>query len=205
MTISRRRFVSYAGAAASFLAAPASAIRAQTPRTPTPAMTEGPFYPETFTAEPVKNLARGPLMGNPVPLALEGHVTDRFGRPVAGARVEIWQCDSLGRYTHSRDGTPNDRDANFAGFGWLVTGADGRYAFSTIRPVPYSGRTPHIHVGVKAPKFRGLITQMFVDGVALNQRDFVYRGLSQAERSLVTVRIDPTGTGMRAMFDLVLV
>lgn len=200
MLLSRRRFV----AAAAILGAPASALRAQTTLAPTPSMTEGPFYPESFTAEPVTRLVRGPLMGKPVLLALEGRVTDRFGKPVEGARVEIWQCDGLGHYTHSRDGTKDDRDANFAGFGWMRTGADGSYAFATIRPLPYPGRTPHIHVAVKAQKFRGLITQMFVDGVAQNQRDGIYRALNVAERAQVTAKLEDAGEGQRAKFSLVL-
>jgi protocatechuate 3,4-dioxygenase beta subunit len=151
----------------------------------------------------VANLIRGKLMGEAVPLALEGRVTDRFGKPVAGARVEIWQCDGLGRYTHSRDSTPDDRDGNFAGFGWMNTDAEGRYAFTTIRPVPYPGRTPHVHFAVKLPKARAFITQMFVEGVAQNQRDGIYRNMSQSERALVTVKLENTSSGQRARFDLV--
>ena len=45
MSLTRRRFV----ASAALLGVPASAIRAQTPRTPTPAMTEAPVYPGAFT------------------------------------------------------------------------------------------------------------------------------------------------------------
>jgi protocatechuate 3,4-dioxygenase beta subunit len=200
MPLSRRRFI----ASAALLGVPASAIRAQTPRTATPSMTEGPFYPESFSAEPLANLIRGPMLGNPMTLALEGRVQDRFGRPVAGCRVEIWQCDALGHYTHSRDGTPDGRDRNFAGFGWTRTGEDGRYAFETIRPVPYPGRTPHIHIAAKPPKQRALITQMFIDGVAQNQRDFLYSSMTVAQRALVTVRLEPAGTGQRASFDLTL-
>ena len=200
MALTRRRFV----ASAALLGVPASAIRAQTPRTSTPVMTEGPFYPEAFTAEPVTNLIRGAMLGKPTLLALEGRVTDRFGKPVAGCRVEIWQCDALGRYTHSRDGTPDDRDRNFAGYGWTRTGDDGRYAFETIRPVPYSGRTPHIHLAAKPPKQRALITQMFVDGVAQNQRDFLYSAMTQAQRALVTVKLEQAEKQERAIFDVML-
>ena len=204
MNLSRRRFVSYAGAAAAFLGAPASALRAQTTRPSTPSMTEGPFYPEAFSATPLSNLVRGKLMGDAVPLALGGRITDRFGKPLAGARVEIWQCDGLGHYTHSRDSTPDDRDANFAGFGWVTADADGRYAFSTIRPVPYPGRTPHIHVAVKQAKSRPFVTQMFIDGVAQNQRDGLYRNMSVAERALLTVKLQADPAGQSASFDLVL-
>lgn len=197
MPFNRRRFI----AAAAFMGASASALRAQGPRPATPRMTEGPFYPEAFPAEPRANLVRGPLMGKPAPLALEGRVLDRFGKPLAGARVEIWQCDGLGRYTHSRDGTPDDRDANFAGFGWVRTDGEGRYAFSTIRPVAYSGRAPHIHVAVKSGG-TSLITQMFVEGEAQNRGDFLYSHLTVAQRALVTVRIEAAEGRQRAVFDL---
>ena len=114
MALTRRRFV----ASAALLGVPASALRAQTPRSPTPAMTEGPFYPEAFTAEPLTNLIRGPMLGKPVLLALEGRVLDRFGKPVAGCRVEIWQCDALAAYRHPRVAAePGRFDEGFQGFG----------------------------------------------------------------------------------------
>jgi len=200
MPLSRRRFV----ASAAMLGVPASLIRAQTTLAPTPAMTEGPFYPEAFSAEPASALVRGALKGNAVPLALEGRVLDRFGKPVEGARVEIWLADGLGHYHHSRDSQPEERDPNFTGIGWLKTGADGRYAFTAIRPVPYPGRTPHIHFAVKAPKQKQLITQMFVEGVAQNARDGIYASLNVAERARVTARLEGPTSGQRTSFDLVL-
>lgn len=200
MPFNRRRFIASAAA----LGVPASAIRAQTPRTPTPAMTEGPFYPQTFTSEPQARLVQGSLLGNATLLALEGRVLDRFGQPVEAARVEIWQCDALGHYTHPRDSTAAERDPNFAGLGWTRSDAKGNYAFETIRPVPYPGRTPHIHFALKAPKFRRLVTQMFVDGIAQNQSDGIYGSMTQAQRQLVTARLEASGQGQRARFDLVL-
>ena len=200
----RRRFLVYAGAAAAALGCAASAIRAQTPLIPTPAMTEGPFYPESFTKEPLSQLVRGALQGNAISLALEGRILDRFGKPVEGARVEIWQCDGIGRYHHSRDGDAKDRDPNFAGIGWVKTGADGVYAFNTIRPVFYPGRTPHIHFAVKALKHQPLITQMFVDGEAQNQGDGIYARLSRTQRALVTAKIEGAANRQQARFDLIL-
>lgn len=200
MSLTRRRFIACAAA----LGVPASRIRAQTTLTPTPAMTEGPFYPEAFSKEPMPELVRGALLANAIPLALEGRILDRFGKPVEGARVEIWLADGLGHYHHSRDSRPEERDPNFAGAGWVRTGADGRYAFAAIRPVPYPGRTPHIHFAVKAAKQSPLITQMFVEGVAQNARDGIYRSMTQAQRALVTARFEDVGPGQRARFDLVL-
>ena len=200
MIINRRRLL----ASAAMLGVPSSAIRAQAPRTPTPGMTEGPFYPEAFTSEPQIKLVRGPLLGDAGALSLTGRVLDRFGKPVESARVEIWQCDALGHYTHSRDSHVDGRDPNFSGFGWTRTDAAGAYAFETIRPAPYPGRTPHIHFAVRAPKFGRLVTQMFVEGVAQNQKDYLYTSMTQAQRQLVTVRLGDAGAGQRATFDLIL-
>ena len=205
MHLTRRRLT--LSAAAIVLGAPAGALRAQTTLTPTPASTEGPFYPENWSREPLTQLVRGALMGNAVPLALDGRILDRFGKPVEGARVEIWLADGLGKYTHSRDSEAKERDPNFAGFGWMKTGADGRYAFSTIRPVPYTGRTPHIHFAVIAPRAKKLVTQMFVEGVAQNERDYLYNNIPRAQRALITAKLDSAGQGLngqRTAFDLVL-
>lgn len=202
MHLTRRRLT--LSAAAIVLGAPASALRAQTTLTPTPASTEGPFYPENWSREPFTQLVRGALAGNAVALLLEGRVLDRFGKPVEGARVEIWLADGLGKYTHSRDSESKERDPNFAGFGWMKTAADGRYSFNAIRPVPYTGRTPHIHYAVIAPGQKKLVTQMFVEGVEQNQSDGIYARLPRAQRALVTARLDNVGKGLRTSFDLIL-
>lgn len=202
MQPTRRRLVF--SAAAIVLGAPASALRAQTTLTPTPSSTEGPFYPEDWSREPFTQLVRGPLKGNPALLALSGRILDRFGKPVDGARVEIWLADGLGRYTHSRDSEPKDRDPQFAGYGWMKTGADGQYAFNTIRPVPYTGRTPHIHFAVIAPRSKKLVTQMYVEGVAQNERDFLYSNIPRAQRALVTARLEGDDKAQKARFDLII-
>lgn len=59
---------------------------------------------------------------------------DEHGRPVAKARVEIWQCDANGRYRHPGDRGGAPQDPNFQGYGELTTAADGAYRFRTIRP-----------------------------------------------------------------------
>ncbi len=202
MKSTRRRLVF--SAAAIVLGAPASALRAQSTLTPTPSSTEGPFYPEDWSREPFTQLVRGPLKGNPVLLALGGRILDRFGKPVEDARVEIWMADGLGRYTHSRDSEPKDRDPQFAGYGWMKTGADGQYAFNTIRPVPYTGRTPHIHFAVLAPRSRKLVTQMYVEGVAQNERDYLYTHIPRAQRALVTARLEGDDKAQKARFDLII-
>jgi len=65
---------------------------------------------------------------------------------------------------HPRDGGQNRRDTGFQGFGATTTTSDGFYRFRTIKPVPYGGRTPHIHFKVKTAN-RELTTQMYVAAI----------------------------------------
>jgi protocatechuate 3,4-dioxygenase beta subunit len=84
-------------------------------------------------------------------------------RPVAGAKVELWQADRFGRYHYAGDeGLPRDED--FQGYGVATTDADGHFAFRTIRPVPYGGRPPHLHLRIAAAGYPGLTTQIYIAG-----------------------------------------
>jgi protocatechuate 3,4-dioxygenase beta subunit len=198
----RRRLL--AGAAA-MLAAPALLrdALAQPSRRLTPAQTEGPFYPVTLPADSDYDLLvqgeRRYTQGEPV--SVEGVVTDVDGRPVRGAVVEIWQCDQQGRYHHPGDG--GRADPAFQGFGRVGVGAGGEYRFRTIRPVAYSGRTPHIHVKVKLARRELLTTQLYVEGDPYNERDFLWRRLDAAERAALTVPFQPGADGLRARFSIV--
>jgi len=172
-------------------------------RAPTPRMTEGPFYPNTFPKDMDADLTRvdgraGVAQGTL--LDVSGRVVDRSGAPRAGARVEIWQCDAQGQYHHV--GGP-EGDENFQGFGFVNTDAEGRYAFRTIKPVPYPGRTPHIHFNVVENGKRRLTSQMFVEGEAQNERDGLYRYLGR-DAKWVTVKLEGAGSGLRGALDIVL-
>ena len=70
-----------------------------------------------------------------------------------------------------------------------MTDAEGRYSFRTIKPVPYPGRTPHIHFAVATSDRRSLTTQLYVAGEPQNARDGLYRGLGRASE-LVTIRFE---------------
>ncbi len=209
-TISRRAVLGFAAGGLAVAGAP-GLVRPgfAAGLTPTPEMTEGPFYPVAIPADADSDLAQvtGQAAGaRGVPTQIGGRVLDLDGRPVAGATVEIWQCDSGGHYLHPGDRGP--RDPAFQGFGRATTGADGLYRFRTIQPVPYSGRSPHIHFAVLAPGRKRLVTQMFVQGDAGNQRDFLYRSLSDEGRRAVTVALIPAGssapTALAGTFDIVL-
>lgn len=171
----------------------------------TPRQSEGPFYPIQLPRDQDANLLdNGALRyAQGEPAWLEGSVSNLAGEPVAGARVEIWQCDANGHYDHPGDGARADRA--FQGFGAMLADADGRYRFRTIRPVAYGGRTPHIHVKVRLGARELLTTQMYVQGDPGNNRDFLWRGLREAEREALTVAFEPASDGLRARFPIVVV
>jgi protocatechuate 3,4-dioxygenase beta subunit len=201
--LNRRRILAWAGAAVVAPLAPTPALADD--RRPTPRMTEGPFYPRTFPQDVDADLtqvkgAAGAAEGTP--LTVTGRVLDRSGRPRGGLRVEIWQCDATGQYHHV--GEPaGSGDPNFQGFGAVTTDAEGRYAFRTIKPVPYPGRTPHIHFTVADQGRRRLTSQMFIEGEPGNERDGLYRHLG-AEARLVTMKLATAGRGLAGTLDIVL-
>lgn len=170
---------------------------------PTPAQTEGPFYPVRLPADSDFDLLRNGNLnyGRGQPAWVGGSVTDLEGKPVAGAQVEIWQCDDTGHYHHPGDG--GKADPAFQGFGRVRVGADGRYRFHTIRPVPYSGRTPHIHVKVRLGSRELLTTQLYVAGEPRNERDFLWRRLDPRARADLTVPFRPAADGLEAAFPIV--
>ncbi|MFL6695137.1 MAG: intradiol ring-cleavage dioxygenase, partial [Ramlibacter sp.] len=176
-------------AAAALVVAPALLLGVrgqQAKRRATPAQTEGPFYPVQLPADQDADLLRtGNLRyEDGEPATVGGTLTDLEGRPLAGSLVEIWQCDAQGHYHHPGDG--NRAAAAFQGFGRVQTDAQGRWRFRTIRPVAYSGRTPHIHVKVRAGRREVLTTQLYVEGDPHNARDGIWRQLSPEDRAAVT-------------------
>jgi protocatechuate 3,4-dioxygenase beta subunit len=146
----------------------------------TPKQTEGPFYPDKLPLDTdndllILNDAITPAVGEVT--YLSGRLLDATGQPLRGAVVEIWQCDNAGAYLHSRTGNRDKRDVNFQGFGRFLTGSTGEYLFRTIKPVPYPGRTPHIHVKVKAKGKELLTTQCYIKDHPQNEKDGIYRSI----------------------------
>jgi len=177
---------------------------------PTPPQTPGPFYPppkqrpDDDDWDLVKVAGKVREAGGEV-LHLAGRVLDAAGAPVPGALVEIWQCDANGRYLHRGDRGGAARDPHFQGFGATRTDEAGRYRFRTIRPVPYPGRTPHIHARVLRPDRSELITQIYLKGHPLNQRDFIFRRLGRAGQEAASIEPVRRDDGdLEAAFDFVI-
>ncbi|MCE2945952.1 MAG: intradiol ring-cleavage dioxygenase [bacterium] len=198
------------------LAQPGSARAADAPAgRATPSQSEGPFFPRELPLDRDSDLtrvagqsavARGDLTD------LTGTVTDSTGRLQAGLLVEIWQVNAFGRYHHPRDNR-GDRplDPGFQGYGQATTDAAGRYRFRTIRPVPYPGRAPHIHVALSAGGTRRLTTQLYVAGAIENERDGLLNAIRDTalRNALLVPFAKPSGATdanavLEARFDIVL-
>jgi protocatechuate 3,4-dioxygenase beta subunit len=158
----------------------------------TPPQTEGPFYPTKLPLDTdndllVINDGITPAVGDVTHLA--GRVLDAKGNPIRSAVVEIWQVDKNGAYLHERTANRERRDKNFQGFGRFLTGSSGEYYFRTIKPVPYPGRTPHIHFAIKLKGREKWTTQCYVKGDPGNERDFVLRSIRD-EKARGSVIVD---------------
>jgi protocatechuate 3,4-dioxygenase, beta subunit len=112
-------------------------------------------------------------------IIVTGRVLDEDGSPQPGTLVEIWQCNSAGRYIHEGDQHPAPLDPNFIGRGRCVTDEDGSYRFLTIKPGAYpwrnhpnAWRPAHIHFSLFGPALvTRLITQMYFPGDPLHELD----------------------------------
>ena len=176
----------------------------------TPRQSSGPFYPVELPLDDDNDLihvAGQPAAARGQAAHVHGRLLDRNGNPLQGTRIEIWQCDANGRYRHPRDPGRREIDPGFQGFGHTTTDDQGHYRFLTIRPVPYPGRTPHIHVAVYPRGERRFVTQLYVDGEARNAGDFLYQRIPVEKRPLVTAAFEPTtsaGEELSARWDIVI-
>ena len=201
-----RRHLVLAGAATlAGVAAPALASSRRSIAT----MTDGPFYPPRAWREQwtdwdadLSRVQRGGrvLEAQGETLGLELRLIDVNGRIVDGAEIEIWQCDALAAYRHPRvQRVAGSYDEGFQGFGASRSGADGQARFRSIRPVPYPGRTPHIHIKLRHASFGELTSQLFIAGAPGNAGEFLWRALATDDREALAMKLQPATaeTGLR--------
>jgi protocatechuate 3,4-dioxygenase beta subunit len=177
-----------------------------------------PVYGEFPIAETDNDLTRqapGEPQGERIVVA--GRVVDEDGRPVPDALVEIWQANAAGRYRHGKDDHPAPLDPNFLGAGRMVTDADGRYRFTTIKPGAYpwrnhdnAWRPAHIHFSLFGWSFRTrLVTQMYFPGDPLFAYDPILQSIrDERARARLVSRFDLSLTepiwALGYRFDIVL-
>lgn len=207
--LSRRSFVSSSIKVAPFFCVPGLMAEALTL---TPRQTEGPFYPDKMPLDTDNDLiiindSLTPAVGTVA--YLSGKVTDIKGNAQRNALVEIWQVDNHGIYLHSRGGSREKLDSNFQGYGRFLTDSKGRYSFRTLKPSPYGGRTPHIHMAVSTRGKRVLTTQCYVKNEPRNHKDFILQRVKDTKaRDSLVVPFNPLKDSkvgeVSARFDIVL-
>ena len=151
------------------------------------------------------------LDGKGAPCTVEGRVLDEAGNPIAGAKVDVWQTNDDGLYNVQQlDVQP---EMNMRGI--FTTDEAGRYAFVTVKPLPYSiptdgpvgrmldamgrhaMRPAHIHYIVTAPGYETLVTHIFNQDDPYLESDAVFG----VKESLITT-FEPEGEGWRVAFDI---
>ena len=148
-------------------------------------------------------------------IIISGRVLDESRRPVPGTVMEIWQTNAAGRYIHSKDNWNAPLDPNFTGAGRVVTDAEGRYRFVTIRPGAYpwgnhknAWRPAHIHLSLLGPAFATrLVTQLYFPDDPLIEIDPIANAVPMPYRQRMVCRFDIATTqanwALGYLFDIV--
>jgi len=125
-----------------------------------------------------------------------GRVTDEDSKPIRDALIEVWQANAAGRYKHRLDQPNAPLDPNFDGCGRILTDAEGRYRFVSVKPGAYpwgnhnnAWRPAHIHFSLfGAGLLSRLVTQMYFPGDPLLAFDPIYNCVAdeRAKRRLIS-------------------
>jgi protocatechuate 3,4-dioxygenase beta subunit len=173
MVITRRRLPGRTGLMLASGGLVAKALAAA----PTRPMAMGPFYPvqkPTDADADLVQVAGRAARAAGTPIEVSGRILDRHGKPVPGARIEVWQANAAGRYAHKSDDSSAPLDPNFEGFANLTADRDGAYRYLTIEPGAYRAgdfwRAKHIHYQVDG-RVNRLVTQMYFAGDPLIAQD----------------------------------
>src|SRR5882762_7376881 len=164
----------------------------------TPGQILGPFYPLgelSQNSDLTRVSGRSGRAEGPV-LNVMGQVLNLSGEPVRTAKVEVWQANAYGRYTHPSDPNPAPLDPNFEGSAVLTTDSEGRYRFKTIKPTAYPAgpdrmRPAHIHFQVSGRQEK-IVTQMYFESDPYNKSDPFLNSAGGRKELLVTKLLDPS-------------
>lgn len=149
-------------------------------------------------------------------IVVSGRILDEDGRPVPNTVMEIWQANAAGRYIHKKDQWDAPLDPNFTGAGRVITDAEGRYQFTSVRPGAYpwknhknAWRPSHIHLSLLGPAFATrLVTQMYFPDDPLIEIDPIANAVPMPYRQRMVSRFDIETTqpnwALGYLFDVVL-
>jgi protocatechuate 3,4-dioxygenase beta subunit len=165
-----------------------------------PEQTEGPYFvDEKLHRSDIRTEPSDGSVKPGAPLRLEFHISRIAGGscvPLAGANVDVWQCDALGVYSDVRDRSFDTRGRKFLR-GYQITDAKGMAQFLTIYPGWYEGRAVHVHFKIRsedaARRRLEFTSQLYFDesitdqvynsapynskgrGTTTNESDFIFR------------------------------
>lgn len=175
--LSRRGFA--AGVLASAVGATQAIAQTVTAQSPI-----GPFFPIGYRGETDADLSRVAGHENRAQgqvIEVVGRVLDARGNPINGARLDIWQANTHGRYAHPQDPAVMPIDPDFQGYASIRSGSDGRWKITTIKPGSYDSpighRPPHIHLDVSGMQSRNILQMYFPEDDVLNRKDTLYTAL----------------------------
>jgi protocatechuate 3,4-dioxygenase beta subunit len=142
----------------------------------TPALAEGPYFvDERLERSDLRTDTATGVTVPGTPLEVEllvARVAGSSCTPLAGAIVDLWQCDATGRYAGVSDPGGSTRGSTFLR-GYQRTDEQGRVRFLTIFPGWYRGRAVHIHCKVRTDPTAGrgyeFTSQLFFDDVLIDQ------------------------------------
>jgi protocatechuate 3,4-dioxygenase beta subunit len=178
--------------------APLKRALAQSPLSTTPPQILGPFYPVGKTPDTTGDLTHLPgktAKAEGQVLYVTGRVLTLKGEPVRGAKLDIWQANAKGKYTHPADATTMPIDPNFEGFCELKTDEEGRYQLKTIKPGSYQvsptyWRPPHIHFTMTG-KVDMVTTQLYFENEPLNDKDPFLQSIPKKGQALLIGKLLP--------------
>jgi len=157
----------------------------------TPEEIEGPFYPLSTSQETDFDLTQ--ISGSNVAalgqhVIISGEILDTTGQAISGVSVDLWQANAAGRYRHPHDTNPAPLDNNFQGRGLVLSDTEGRFTFKTVIPGAYPVsqqwiRPPHLHFKISKKGYFELITQMYFDGMPLNNQDRLLQSKTRDEQN----------------------
>ena len=151
----------------------------------TASQTVGPYLKIGMATLSSDTIAPPGVLGERV--AIQGKLFDGDGSPVNDGAIETWQANAKGRYASAEDTQPAPIDPKFRGFGRVLTGAEGEFRITTIKPgrVPGPGgvlQAPHLAVVIfMRGSLRHLFTRMYFPGEPANAEDPILK-LVPAER-----------------------
>ena len=160
----------------------------------TPDQILGPYYPlsELSQSSDLTRVSGRATHAEGQLLNVMGRVLNLAGKPIGNAKVEVWQANTYGRYTHPSDSNPAPLDPNFEGSAALTTDSEGRYRFKTIKPGAYPAgpnrmRPAHIHFQVSGRQDK-IVTQMYFEDDPYNKIDPFLSSVGGAERQELLVK-----------------